>query len=467
MTKEERERAREKLNEAKERCNWVIKNNTYGGLTADLPYSDDDIELLKGAKQNIRKVYQKLNKQYPPEEPEYQKTKYPFFNYMYAFGYVPWDAHANSLPFTDKFTWEDWKEGVELLRKHNVNLTRFFLVTREGADIDYVVPFKKRAKYDLLDTDCDGYDELYRRLNEFWERDIATMLCMASGIKDVANRFKYSVWNGRNNVNETVTSAKDFMRHGKTEDVLVDMILHFEFEREWYKKPVIYELINEHNANNLLMYNFYTRVVERLVDNGVDRNRIAVEYWNSSKCYDLTLEQKGIIMPHHGCNHVDTMKRLHVGELQKYFHESGVVFMLDSDGQCNNPSEGFYPGVGLVGLLWNPEFRRYAPKHIKPSVLKDWGSDGNGAIPWSAGAYYRNQDGNAPDYKEWKKVAVDGLTSDELYDWLDYYKRIRRQLGLNVPDNFEVDPVLFKDNSGNPLGELKAIKRASNSIFED
>jgi len=459
-----------------------IDRNLYNLRQAkkDLRLVRDDEEVMieheelcnytKVAYKNINNGTEYLKALEPEVDPEpvYKQTKYPFFEYMYSIGYTPWDAHANSLPFTDNFTWENWCEGVELCRAHNVNLTRFFLVTRDGTGLDYVVPFKKiHKKYDLFDTDCEGYDELYKRLNEFWERGITTMLCMASGIKDVANRFKYSVWNGKNNVNGTVTESKNFMSHDPTEDVMVNMILHFHFDRGWKDKPVIYEIINEYNANDVRMKNFYTKVVVRLVNAGVPIERIAVEYWNSSKCWELSKERKGIIMPHHGCNHAETCGRLHRGELQKYFHEAQIVFMLDSDGQCNNPEEGFYPGVGLVGLLWNANFRRYAPTHIKPSFIMDEALAGNGLIVWSAGAYYKNADGNAPNYKDWKKVAMTGLTEAEVNEWFKYFKKKRKEYNKPVPSDFTVNPKLFVNKNGNPVGELMAIKQATNRMFEE
>lgn len=67
MNKKSREISRSKLIEARDQCNWVIKNRTYGGLTADLPYSKADIADLKEAKSHIMFIHKKLAKPYPPE----------------------------------------------------------------------------------------------------------------------------------------------------------------------------------------------------------------------------------------------------------------------------------------------------------------------------------------------------------------------------------------------------------------
>lgn len=467
MDEQARLKTAAKLDDAKDRINWALKNKTYGGLFAELPYSQPDVDMLKAARRQVVTVRDKMFEPYPPHETVTQ-TSYPFFEYDYSLGAILWDLHALNLPFTDVFSWENWVEGAELCAQHDVNLVRFFYASSNDKGFPYIVPFaKKGGKLDLLDSDCEGYEKIYRRLNEFWKRGIATMICLADGVKDLAGRFNNCAWNGKNNVNGTTLTAKHFMKSQPTRKVMNQLVRHLEQERGWSEKPVIYEPINEHKEGDALMKEFYIQFIKKAISAGVYMNAIAIEYWNSSKCWELTLEYP-VVMPHHGCNHIEAVKRCHQGELQKYFMEAPVMFMLDADGQVG--SDWGRKGVGIVGVRWNPNFRRYAPGHIKPSFVLDERLSGSGLIFFDGSAYYKNENGNAPNYADWKKANIEGVSAQEVVAWLEWYhaKRIEyhAEMGLPLPAaDFEVDPELFESSDGTPLATLKVIKQSALKLF--
>ena len=468
MDEQARQISLRKLYKSGDYINWTIKNGTYGGLIADLSYSEEDIQTLRSAKGKIKLVRDKLENPYPPEVEPVTQTSFPFFEYDYSLGAILWDLHALNLPFTDVFSWENWIEGAELCAQHDVNLVRFFYASSEDKGFPYIMPFaKKGGRFDLLDSDCEGYEEIYRRLNEFWKRGIATMICFASGVKDLAGRFDNCAWNGKNNVNGTTLRAKDFMKHLPTRKVLNRLVRHLEQERGWSEKPVIYEPINEHTAGNALMKDFNVQFIKNALNAGVYMNAIAIEYWNSSKCWELSLEYP-VVMPHHGCNHIEAVKRCHKGELQKYFMEAPVMFMLDADGQVG--SDWGSKGVGLVGVRWSPNYRRYAPEHIGLSFILDALRSGSGLIWFDASAYYKNENGNAPNYADWKHANVVGLSAREVVAWLEWYHAKRKEYHekFNMPlpkEDFEVDPELFESADGTPLATLKVIRQSARKLF--
>ena len=171
------------------------------------------------------------------------KTKYPLFNVNFMLGYVPWDLHALNLPYHTHFDSHDWAEGAALSAKNRVNATRFFFSTGEKAgDLDdFKLPFLKlpSGKFDLTQFGSDFHD-IEWRLEKFWERDIHTVICIASGIK--GPRFAHTVWHGANNINDTCTDHRDFTRDQQTKK-MYKRVLKNLWEL-WGDKPVIFNLLN-------------------------------------------------------------------------------------------------------------------------------------------------------------------------------------------------------------------------------
>lgn len=374
------------------------------------------------------------------------KTKYPLFETGFILGHAPWDLHALNLPYHSHFSREDWEEGAKLCAQNRVNTVRFFLSTGgAGPDADNrFIPFlrKQSGKYDLLKFGPE-MEEIKWRLEKFWERDITTLIVIASGIKGVADRFEQSVWCRKNNINETTHDHKRFMDHEKTIRAYKRVLKNL-WER-WRDKPVIFEFINEPGFANRTMFNWYDTMMSYCEHLGIPNNQFAFEKWDSGYCHEL-LEMYRCWMFIHGVNHIGWFNKWHRRgrSLQKDYFVPHDYVASDSDG-----ADGEFPGKGLVGKLWNQNFKRPAPQHMRQGLIHDHKKSGAGWMIMSAAAYYKNPIPDRPHYDDWRHAAMDGLTKEECkqqnVDWnlFSYRKGLKRV----------------------PLGELKAIRKASNKMF--
>ena len=311
------------------------------------------------------------------------KTKYRLFEHNYLLGYVPWDFHALNLPFHASFDALDWEHGAELMAKNRVNGTRFFLATGEkvGDLRNYHIPFLRTDdKFDLTKFGEDDMNQIEWRLEKFWERGIATMICLATGIK--GQRFKHTVWHKDNNINGTTDNHRDFMAHLGTKMTYMKVIRNLW--KRWKHKPVIFEFINEpHAFSNKAQLTWYKRMMTYCLTLGIPRRQYAF------KPYDYV-----------ACN---------------------------SDGACEE-----FPGTGLVGRSWGDELRKPAPQHMKEGLKHDYKKDGAGWFIGSAGAYFANAEGDKPNFEHWRLAAVDGLNKLECkfqgVDWnlFSYRKGLKR-----------------------------------------
>lgn len=462
MIKEEREKARRKLDQARDNCNWVIKNG-YGGLKADLPYSEDDINMLREAKKNIMSIHKKLLAPYPPPVPEHSYTKYPLFGegaIDFMSGYVPWDVHALNIPFHENFTREDWSAGAELLCKYGVNAVRFFVACGEqSGDINkYVLPFKKigNNKVNLFDYNHPDMEEYEWRLNEFWKRGIATVLCLCTGIK--GSRFEHTVWHGKNNNgyngNALTTNVDAFMTD-KWSKLAVRKVAINLYKR-WKQHPVIFETINEpQRFGNIENYNWQRYIIKGLKSNGCPMKKVGFEFWDSGKVEDL-LKEFGCWAWQHGVNNIDWFRRFHKPgvEMQKFYFIPFEYVASDADGWLNDswcPNYDF-DGLGLVGWKWNHKFKKPCPTHMRDGLIYDYNHFGGGWIIWSAGAWYNKNDTGKPNYKDWYHVAIDGLTKEECKKWdvdWNHFSHIPKGTSKRVP-----------------LGELVAVKIVMERIYK-
>ncbi len=370
------------------------------------------------------------------------KTKYPLLEHGFLLGYVGGDFHHLNLPYHAHFDRDDWAERCELEAKNRVNGERFFLATgeKEGDLENYFIPFKRmpNGKFDLTKFGED-MEEIEWRLERLWERDIATMICIATGIK--GKRFKHTVWHKQNNINSTTDEHTRFMSHAKTKAIYKRVIKNLWLR--WKDKPVIFEFINEPLAfRTEPMYAWYQEMMDYCLEPGIPSNQFAFEKWNSGRCYDL-LKKYNCWMFIHAMNSLDHMKRIHTGEMQKEYFREFEYIGENSDGACE------FPGTGLVGLTWGQSLRKPAPQDMRRGLIHDKRKKGAGWFIGSAAAYYKNPYGDKPHFADWKHVAIDGLTKEECKYWgvdwnlFSYWKWFKRY----------------------PLGELKAIRNASNRIF--
>ena len=374
------------------------------------------------------------------------KTRYPLFDVKYMAGYVPWDLHALNLPYHAHFDKYDWLQGAGLMAKNGVNATRFFLSTgeKEGDLDNFILPFLKQpsGKFDLTQFGLDFY-EIEARLQKFWERDIWTVICIASGIKE--NRFQHTVWHRKNNINETTDDYRYFMIDPKTIDIYKAVLKNLW--EAWVGKPVIFEFINEPPHDTVIKFRWYDWIMNYAKQLGIARHHFAFEKWDSSKIIDL-LEAHGCWMFDHGVNHVNYFKRFHRGEMQEIY-EAYDWIAADSDGHKISEGEWDLRGKGLKGLSWNDNFRRPSPKHMKDGLIYDHKHGGKGWIIMSAAAYYKHANGDQPNFVDWQHAAIPGLNKDECKSWSVDWRLFSYQKGLRRK----------------PLGELKAIRKAMRKLF--
>lgn len=436
MNEKDRLKALVKLMEAKDECQWTITH-----LEESVPYANDDISKLGEAKKHIMSVRGKLEEPYPPDNP-ITKTKYPLFDVGFMMGAVPWDIWALNLPYTANFTRENWEEGANLMAQHGVNAVRFFLTGTENAgDLDrFLMPFKRVGKkFDM--TELGGeIDEILWRLEKFWERDITTMICVASGIK--GKGFEHTVWHGRHNVNETTEDHRRFMTNDKTNEINAKVISLLC--KVCPKDKAIIEGINEPlSFSTVERYNYHRFIMNYCKSLGLKGKHMAFQKWDSGCCHDL-LKEFDCWMMIHAMNCIDHMKVVHKASMQREYFNEFYFVATNSDGTVKD-----YPGHGLIGKAWGKSLRKAAPLHILEMLKFDYKNSGAGCMFMSAGAYYKNLHNDKPNFRDWEHTNVGGLTRDECkeqgVDWsLFSYRKLLKQY---------------------PLGELVAIRKAAEELF--
>ena len=371
------------------------------------------------------------------------KTKYPLFKHGFLLGYDPCDYWVLNLPYHEGFTRENWPEVPELLAKNRVNGSRFFLLGTESKKHlhDFYIPYQREpgGRFDLTKFGV-GMEEIEWKLEKFWERDIATMICIATGIN--GRGFKHTVWHGQNNINDTTDDHRRFMGHAETERVYRKVIKNLWLR--WKDKPIIFEFINEPLAfRTEQLYQWYRRMMDYCISLGIPTNQFAFEKWDSGRCEDL-LKEYNCWMFCHTMNSLDHMKRIHKHSMQREYFKPFDYVASNSDGVCES-----FPGSGLVGLPWNPTLKKPAPQHMRKMFIHDKRKSGAGGFWGSASAYVKSLTNDKPIFVDWKHGAIDGYTKAECkyygVDWrlFSYWKWFKRH----------------------PLGELKAIRKASNRIF--
>ena len=177
--------------------------------------------------------------------------------------------------------------NVSVFRKASGKCRALFLATgeKEGDLENYFIPFLRKAngKFDLTKFG-DDMEEIEWRLERFWERDITTMICIATGIK--GPRFAHTVWHKGNNINNTTDNHKRFMGHEETRRVYKRVIKNLWLR--WKDKPVIFEFINEpHAFNTLTQYAWYQEIIDYCLEIGIPKHQLAFEFWDSGRVEDL------------------------------------------------------------------------------------------------------------------------------------------------------------------------------------
>jgi len=105
----------------------------------------------------------------------------------------------------DFITAELFDAAADLLAKNRVNLHRFFaFVTGDNYTKDCVQVFPKYSDgYNMEEIDDDYVSIVAPRLGSFEDRKMSAMVCMGSGVKNIAGRWSENPMNGKNNSNGT------------------------------------------------------------------------------------------------------------------------------------------------------------------------------------------------------------------------------------------------------------------------
>jgi len=440
MENEARLKSLAKLAEANDRCNWVIQNDTYGGLKADLPYSKGDIEELKEAKERIKFVSAKLANPYPPDTtpPAMHVCKHPLPEVGKAAGWSAFGYEGlTHYDVEDFLTLALWDEASDLLAKNSINLHRFFAFCTGDDYIKtcaQVFPLYADG-YDMTEIDDDYVSMVQPRLDCLTDRKISAMVCMGSGVKGVAGRWDQNPMNGKNNSNGT---TEDHARFYDDDQMRKMFKVYLRNYHSIFDNPyLIYEPMNEPNcpAGRLASWNW--EMVAVLHDElKVPYNRIAINVFDSRKVYDFL--KKGINVSAHGVNSEKTVKRFLTSKERKPLIAS-PTFWLSGDG-----GDEFDAASGFVGLFHNKKYQHAAARQARNMLRMILKAGGAGIEFMPALAFI---DGVVPNLQRIIDHGEAGFIKAEL-------EQVGRKLGIDV---------MKTDAEGNYLnewGELREIRAA-------
>jgi len=429
MEEQDRLKALTKLKEAKDRCNWAITN-----LREDEPYSTPDIATLHRAKGQINDVHVKLESPYPPPVPVVNICKHPLPEVGKAAGWSAFGYEGLTYFDLDQALWD---RAADLLAKNSINLHRFFaFVTGDIYTEDCVQVFMEYSDgYTMAEIDNAYIDIVAPRLGSFFDRKVSVMVCMGSGVKGIADRWADNPMNGKNNSNGTTKDSARFYDDAPTKKMFKVYLGNYV---DTFEDPyLIYELMNEPNspAGRLTAWNW--EMVDYLHDvKKIPYNRIAINYYDSSKVYDFL--KKGINVSRHGINSERTVHMYHKSAERKPLLAS-PTFRMSGDG-----GDEFKEAYGFVGLFHNKNFQHAAARQERNMLRINLQHGGAGIEFMPALAFL---DGVVPNLQRIIDHGEAGFTKAEL-------EQIGRTLGIDV---------MKTDAEGNYLnawGELSEIRAA-------
>lgn len=370
---------------------------------------------------------------------EFHVCKYPLdevgkVNGWSGFGYESLPMEPVDPIFTDEL----WTECSDLLAKNAVNFIRFFAsITEDQEYIDASYhPVAKVGEtanpyadiWDCLEMDPTYIAKVSPRLDDFHDRKITTEVTLLSGIKGVANRWNYSYFNGKNNVNGTTTDLDRFYDDEKTMEVVREFIQNYALT---FNSPYMkFRLLNEAEAatGRLIRWNDY--MIKGLTDVGIPVDRIMIQYFNDSRVYDYL--DRGIWVTVHGINSERTiMKWFQSGDRRPLLLKP--TFLLCGDG-----GDEFGGAEGLVGLGHDPDNRKAAARQERNMIRMNLQNGGTGIDFMPALTVV---DGKIPNLQRIVDHGEAGFTTAELLE-------LSNKLGVYL------DPDL------NCPGELKEVRAA-------
>jgi len=396
-------------------------------------------KLAKENRKNLNKILELIKVEDPePPDPKKNICKFPLSEKNYILGWSGLGYEALSLKeYPPAFTEDLYREVINESAKF-INFRRYFAYCSEN--LDYlkatISPFPgSKGSWTLREISKEYKEVVGSRLREDHSRKVATMVCIATGIKGTSGRWNNSYFNGANNVNDTTTDFRRFYDHPKTVEMF-DIFLE-NYVTEFDSPHLIYELVNEASQN---IYSWAKGRIQKLVSLGVPRNRISLEIFQPhSKYAQLLEEEEGLIGCAHAVNSLKTVNRWHTSADRKFYYDLSPRFHLSGDG----PDE-FNEALGLKGLNWNAEFRKCSARQMRNMVRHDIQTGGGGIEFMSALAYLN---GKLPDLRLLRDHMVKGFTAQELTD-------LSSKLGIPL------------DAEQNKCGELLEIRDPFNNNFE-
>jgi hypothetical protein len=424
-------------------------------------------------------------------------TKYRMFDNAKVLAAVnPGDLHSSTWKFHDKFTAENHVQTSEHLSTHNVNSRRHFFHTGAKDLTTVHVPFKRldKQKFYLWELDPEDF---WGRYGIFWrhqidmDRGILPSVCMATGWKDMHDRYKNSAWHPSHNIGVKITTkdgvrktiympdnAKRIYTDSDARKIFLGVCeMAVEALRE-LKHPLGFkdyfqvESANEppSHIGDKALFEFHNALFSMLFHKmKLDPTRMAFEKWDSRWIGVKKIDDKvdpglqdlypGIYCYYHGQNTFDQAVRWHKGEMGK-IHDAYPGLCADSDGH-----EKGFPGQGLIGKNWGgtPEdidFRRITPVELKQFLIYDYKHNGAGHNHLSGVGWYED---DVCNYESIVKAFVKGFTKIELMEWQAMMKEHR---GILIPVDWEKFSY-EKDGKRYRLSEGVAIKQAMNVIHKE
>lgn len=241
----------------------------------------------------------------------YNICKFPVWNIQKIIG---WSHGYENLVMKWKkpyFTWNYWKNMADEMAKY-VNAIRFFAYCTEDEWFvkNSFVPFwiTVQKKYDLRTLSPVYIDEIKRRLNEYFKRDITVIVDLFTSIK--GKRFVHSPWHNSKNINNTTDDHKKFLTHQSTKNMAKVFIRNFV--REFDTREIIYRMINEPlGFKGGQLERWYDEMIEVFHQEGVPNERIMINFVGNlgSKIYKYL--EKGLWGVVHGWNTLEVVRKAH------------------------------------------------------------------------------------------------------------------------------------------------------------
>jgi hypothetical protein len=226
-----------------------------------------------------------------------------------------------------------------------------------------IYPFKKcDGKYDLTKPNPLYYEQLFRRLDMVKQRDLTEIISLIdfSGSVNPQN-WPSNPWNRKNNVNNTAMLPSRLLAHEPSIQAFLRYLTVFTKKTLPYKRWLIIELGNEVGGDYFHLYNWYRRGIKKLIELGIPKWRIQINWFDSSYFWQLIyFDFPGILSAIHCEGSPKSISEMHSGSSQKLV-ENGMYGSSDGP-DWNGQSKG------LLGKGWPEAYRKPSPGQLRPMV---------------------------------------------------------------------------------------------------